>query len=198
MGGKGSGRYRKGQTSDDNPFHVRDPRTGDMDANHWSIELGKRLMGWEPPDYSDPESMRRRFYDYLDVCDELKMRPLVQGTAMAFGMNRTTMTDIVSGRLPKWKNLTPESLVVLKKCYDFLQLSWENQLSTETGNPVKWIFLGKNHFGYRDQSERVVAHVDARPQLPDSEAVAGKYAALVGRDEEQVYELPAEQGKEVD
>ena len=197
MGGKGSGRYRKGQPND-SPFTGLNPRSVDPDANHWSIELGKRLMGWEPPDYSDPDAMLKRFYDYLDVCDELKMRPLVQGTAMAFGMNRNVMTDIVVGRLPKWKNLTPESRSVLKKCYDFLQLSWENQLSTETGNPVKWIFLGKNHFGYRDQSERVVAHVDARPQLPDSEAVAGKYAALVGRDEEQVYELPAEQEKEVD
>ena len=196
MGGKGSGGYRKGGPPKHNPVvDGNNPRNVDAEANHWSIELGKRLMHMEPPDYSDPDAIIERFEEYLAICDELHMRPLMQGTAMALGMNREMFSGIVHGRYTKWKNITPESIHAMQKCHDFLQLNWENQLSTEKGNPVKWIFLGKNHFGYRDQSERVVAHVDARPQLPDSKDVGRKYAALVGRDGdegEQTYELPEE------
>lgn len=191
MGGKGSGNPNARWPKKNPVTEANDPYSIDKDANHWSIVLGKKLMGWEPPDFADPESVQARFYEYLDVCDELGMRPLVTGLAMAFGMNRNVLTALANGSMGRWKNITPESISVIKKCYDFMQMNWEFQLASEKGNPVKWIFLGKNHFGFRDQSERIVAHVDTRPQLPDSEDVGRKYAALVGREEPE-YELPAE------
>ena len=140
MGGKGSGGYRKGGPPKHNPVvDGNNPMNVDAEANHWSIELGKRLMHMEPPDYSDPDAIIERFEEYLAICDELHMRPLMQGTAMAFGMNREMFSGIVHGRYTKWKNITPESIHAMQKCHDFLQLNWENQLSTEKGNPVNRI-----------------------------------------------------------
>ena len=69
-----------------------------------------------------------------------------------------------------------------------MRLSWEINLQTEKGNPVKWLFLGKNYYGMRDQTEQVVMHVDEAAALPSARETAAKYAALVGRDEPRALE----------
>ena len=53
----------------------------------------------------------------------------------------------------------------------------------EKGNPVKWIFLGKNYFAMKDQSDRVNYNVEMPAQLPSAEDVTEKYKAMVGRQE---------------
>ena len=42
-------------------------------------------------------------------------------------------------------------------------------------NPVSGIFLGKNHFGYRDQQEHILTPNNPLGNDVDSESIARKY-----------------------
>lgn len=191
MGGKGSGGYRKNALpKDKNPLLMaNDPTNVDPKANSQVIRFMKAAMAIEEPDLSDPEDIERHFFDFLGVCDENEIVPMVGSYAASMGMRRQELTGILSGD-PHfnycWKKygLTPESVGAIQKSYDFLKISWESALMTDKGNPVKWIFLGKNYFGMKDQSEKVNYHVEMPAQLPSPEDVADKYKQLVGRQEE--------------
>ena len=112
--------------------------------------------------------------------------------ANAFGIRRQELYGIAVGdsKYRNWRGgiLTPESIVIIQKSYDFLNTAWETYLMTEKGNPVKWLFLGKNYFGMKDQTEQVQVRMDLTPQLPNPEEVAAKYAAMVGKPQEQLPE----------
>ena len=177
MGGKGSGNPKPAANES------RNPRNIDRDANHWSIELGREMIGWDPPDYADAESVRQRFFDFLDACERCSMRPLMTGWSMALGLDRREVLLVSKGDEYACKRVgvTPESQFAFKKSYEFLQLSWEAQLTSEKNNPVKWLFLGKNYYGYTDTTERVTRHIDETPRLADPEEVKARYLAKVGK-----------------
>ncbi len=188
MGGKGSGgpRYGKDGRKAQTPMvQAADPSNVDREVNSRVMAFGKDLMGFEPPDFADAASVERRFFDYLDLCDRHGIRPMVTSMANAFGMNRKELYYIAvdDKRARGWRGglLTPESRAIIKKSYEFLNTAWETYLMCEKGNPVKWIFMGKNYFGMKDQSERVEVRMDVSPELPAPEEVVAKYAAMVGR-----------------
>lgn len=185
MGGKGSGGYRKNALPrDKNPVvQMQDPLAVDADENRRAIAFGRALLGLEMPDLSDLEEVRGRFDMYLDMCDENGVRPLVAGVAMAYGMDRRAFRGIASGdpHYAKYKGVTSEVVRFFQKIYEFLEVYWENGFMEETGNPVKHIFYAKNHFGYTDQAERIVRHVEERRELPTAEEVADKYRKMAGR-----------------
>lgn len=178
MGGKGSGRKNAG--SDFIAGTNVDAKT-----NSRVIQFAKDIYQIEKPDLSDPEDIDRAFFEYLEICDKHAMRPMVQALANAFGIDRRALWGICTDH-PKYDNfrggiLTPESRLTVKKCYDFLATIWESSLIEEKGNPVKWIFLAKNHFGYKDQSEQVQVRVEAKAALPEPDEVMAKYAARLGK-----------------
>ena len=191
MGGKGSGGYRKNALPrDKNPIvQGNNLDAQDPDFNHRTIELGKKLFAMPDPDYTDPDAMQERFFEYLTLCDEWQVRPSVTGVAMAFGMNRGTLYNLRVGAQKTYKTLTQESLAIVQKSYEFLEKIYEDNLQEEKGSPVKWIFLGKNHYGYRDQTERVNIKIDdTKPQLTAAE-VQEKYAKQLGK-QPDTKELP--------
>lgn len=184
MGGKGSGR-RGGVPYAQNPVRQgQDPRNVDPGTNHAAMVFGKALyrLAGEELDISDPEAVERRFYDFLDLCDENRLRPMVTGLAMALGITRQQLTRVGQGDDHVLSTrLTDSSRAAVKKAYEFMQVSWEINLQNERGNPVKWLFLGKNYYGMRDQTEQVVTHREEPAGLLSEAEVARKYAALVGR-----------------
>ncbi len=185
MGGKGSGGYRKNALPrDKNPVvQGLDPLAVDADVNRRAIAFGRSLVALEVPDLSDLDEIKARFDAYLDMCEDAGVKPLVAGLAMAFGMDRRAFRGIVSGdpHFAKYKGVTPEVVHFFQKIYEFLEVYWENGFMEETGNPVKHIFYAKNHFGYTDQAERIVRHVEERRELPTAEEVADKYRKMAGR-----------------
>ena len=81
------------------------------------------------------------------------MKPTVEGLATAFGVDRRT--------LYKWvHNIDSDSLpvnfrVTLKKVYQVLNSNFTDLSINGKINPVISIFLMKNNFGYKDQTEVV-------------------------------------------
>ena len=190
MGGKGSGRKPgfkgEGVPKDKNPMkQAADPSNVVRGTNSAVMAFGADIMAFDPPDFGDAESLRQRFYDYLELCSRHGIRPMVTSMANAFGLDRRELWGIAVGDA-KYRNwhggiLTPECRDVIKKAYTFLNTAWEAYLMEESKNPVKWLFLGKNYFGMKDQTEQVQVRMDVAPRLSDPEAVAKKYAAMVGR-----------------
>lgn len=197
VGGKGSGRKpgfsNGGVPKKSNPIkQMADPSNVDRGVNSAVMAFGRDIMAFEEPDFSDADSVEQRFYDYLDLCERHGVRPMVTSMANAFGLRRQELWGIAVGD-PKYANwrggiLTPKSRYVIQKSYDFLNTAWETYLMAEKGNPVKWIFMGKNYFGMKDQTEQVQVRMDLTPQLPNPEEVAAKYAAMVGKPQEQLPE----------
>lgn len=188
MGGKGSGGKR---ANSGNSVAKVDP-----DINHRVIQFTKELTQMPQCDLSNPEAIEDRFYEWLEVNDKWGMRPGVAGYAAALGMSRQRLWDITRHNYQQTSvngmKLTRESLDLIKKHFSFLELSLESLMMADKGNPVKYFFLAKNHFGYKDQSEHINVNIDERAALPTPNEVAAKYAAQLGMLEqpEVVYELP--------
>lgn len=185
MGGKGSGRFKPGDPAAYNPGSAITQSNAalvDSDQNSRLMGLGKELMSMEPVDMGDADAVGARIGEYLDLCDRFGVRPLVNGMAMALGIGRSAMREIALGARTSINGvkLTPKSVGLVKKAFDFLEVTWEGLLTAEKGSPVKWFFLGKNHFGYKDQTETVHVHEDPLRGLSSAEEVAEKYAAQLG------------------
>lgn len=193
MGGKGSGR-RKGDPVKPPPRETTyqyqgGPARVEEDINHRSIKLGQEMMFLgDIENWGDISVLEKRFKECLEICDKWHIKPIVSNIALGFGITSELFVDICQGRMPRYKGLTRESFSFMQKIYAFLKQNLENNLIDEKGNPVKWIFLGKNYFGLTDQVERVVKHVDEKPELPQGSNVTDKYASLVGRKTERLPE----------
>ena len=188
MGGAGSG-SKKGQMNipEDKKINskIADPKNNNPQGTIAAIEFGKYLMDLPPIDLSDAEAVEERFQVFLNVCAEHDFRPMVTGLAMAFGINRARFAAIVRGdkQYEGYKGITPQSRIVLQKAYDFMEYFMDFNLENESGNPVKWFFLAKNHFGYKDQSERIERFIDETPRLTNPAELAEKYLTASGNAE---------------
>lgn len=202
MGGKGSGGNGKGVPYEKNPLmQAADPTNVDPKANSKVMQMGMWLMELESPDYGDERAVKGRVLEYFAKCDELGMKPMVNGLCQALDVPRTDFWGIVNDdkRLANWHGgvLTPESRCVMRKAYAFLNTAWESYLVDEKGNPVKWIFLGKNYFGMRDVSEHVQVRADVSPQLTSPDELKDKYGKMVGKPQEQLPEAVIESVEDV-
>lgn len=181
MGGPGSGR-RAG--SDTFISKANDPANVNADVNARVMAFGAAIMGLEPVDYSNPDALQARFVEYLGLCASHGVRPMVTSAALAFHMDRHAFGGIGNGdkRYYNYKGtMTPQSVKVLQRCYHMLAACYETFLTEERGNPVKWLFLGKNYFGMRDQCEIVTYAEPEREERASADEIVAKYAAMVGR-----------------
>lgn len=184
MGGRGSGNPHGGRAK--NPaVMATDPSNVDAGVNSRVMALGKDLFAMERPDLGDAAAIEETFYAYLDACARHGLRPMVKGLAYVYGMTSADFQRVAVND-PRYVNykggiLTPESRAVLSKSYEFLAVAWENFLVEERGNPVKWLFLGKNYFGMKDQAEPVQVNIELKPQLRAPSDVMAEYSAMVGR-----------------
>lgn len=130
----------------DNP--VTENKLTNADITRHNLELFQ-LPYIDP--YYKPEAGIERITEYLQICIKNNMKPTVEGLATAFGVDRRT--------LYKWvHNIDSDSLpvnfrVTLKKVYQVLNSNFTDLSINGKINPVISIFLMKNNFGYKDQTE---------------------------------------------
>jgi hypothetical protein len=112
-------------------------------------------------DLYDPDAVADRlqfYYDEQFKCDE---KPTVSGLAMALGIDRRRLWEYVTGAQiggRKEVDLPRATLDLLKNAYKINESLWEKYMQNGKVNPIAGIFLGKNHFGYRDVVDH--AYVD--------------------------------------
>lgn len=175
MGGRGSGGFRE-----NNPMRDLRADRADPSANSRSINLNLELMRQPPVELSEA-SLMERFEWYCGRCEHYGIRPTVAGMTLAFGMGKSATFDILAGRQKTWKGqkVTPAVLDFLKKINDFMEATTVDA-TLAAKNPAGFIFMLKNHYGYRDQREQVNVNVEARAELPDADDLARRYAERLG------------------
>lgn len=140
------------------------------------------LAEMPPIDVHNPEQLKERLGEYFQLCADRDMKPSVSGMGLAIGLDRRRLYEINSGAPSDHRvvnNMPKECRGLIKKAYQILDGLWENMFVSGKINPVVGIFLGKNHFGYKDQTEQVVvssrdeddysAEEIARRYLPEPE-----------------------------
>lgn len=102
-------------------------------------------------DTADIEQVQNRINEYFNLCIKHDTKPAVTGLALALGTDRRNLWRWKEGSCRK--NTHSD---VIKKAYTIMEVMWEEYMLNGKINPVCGIFLGKNHWGYQDQSEIVV------------------------------------------
>lgn len=123
-----------------------------------SLALMESLMTWDKVDLTSPKEVERRCMDYYQLMAQHNIRPLVSGLAMALGIDRRRLHEVVNGYVTSnpCTHIPQECKDIIKKAYDYLEINWELTFTEGKINPVAGIFMAKNNYGYKDQTEVVV------------------------------------------
>lgn len=108
--------------------------------------------GLPPLDISDPVAVEERINWYFEHCIENDIKPGVAGLCGALGIDRNTFYQWTAGI-----NREGTHKSVAKRAHLTLEQLMEQYMLNGKINPVSGIFLMKNHFGYQDKQEVVVA-----------------------------------------
>lgn len=125
------------------------------------LNVNLELFNMPDIDMNNKEEVEKRLSDFFALYARYDMKPTVVGMAVALnGHNRQWLYavthDIPGGGAGYKIALPPEIADVIKKSYFLLESMWESYMNSGKVNPVAGIFLGKNNYGYKDQSEYVV------------------------------------------
>ena len=143
-------------------------------ANNKYTSVALAIVAMDACDLYEPQQVQQRIVDYFQVCADNDMKPAVNGLALALGTNRQRLWEIATDN-DKQIAIPAASKHYIKQAYNSLQLLWENYMQNGQVNPVSGIFLGKNHFGYRDQQEHILTPNNPLGNDVDSETIARKY-----------------------
>lgn len=117
------------------------------------IAFNMQFMNLPKLDFSNVPAVQERIDLYFNLCFQHDMKPGVAGLAYALGVNRRTLWEWKTGGR---RDTTPALADTIKKAYAFLELLWEQYMQNGKISPPNGIFLGKNNFDYRDETQVVV------------------------------------------
>ena len=118
-----------------------------------------------PIDISDPEQVRERIRQYFQFCVDNDRKPQIVGMANWLGVDRTT---IASWKRGEYRSDTHSHII--KKAVDIIEEMWIDFMQNGKINPAAGIFIAKNHFGYRDETQVVVTPNNPLQDLDAQEA----------------------------
>lgn len=112
-------------------------------------------------DMKDVDQVAQRLTDFFTIFGKYDMKPTVAGMASVLnGHNRQWLWSLTHGQpyggMDISNSVPPQVLNLIKKAYQFMENSWESYMNSGKLNPVTGIFLAKNNFGYKDQTDVVV------------------------------------------
>ena len=104
-----------------------------------------------PIDVSDPKQVEQRIMEYFQYCIDNDRKPNIKGLGNWIGVDDET---VMRWRKGEYRAETHRGLI--KKAVDILQEMWWDYGQNGKCNPASWIFIGKNAFGMRDETQVVV------------------------------------------
>lgn len=132
---------------------------GEPKKNSRYLREARVAYNLPPIDTSDPAQVEQRINDYLDFCEANEKRPTVVGLANWIGVSSREITY--------WKNGQDRGGSVTKIIQRYRAMMEEymvDQLQESKTNPANLIFLMKNMFGYKDQTDIVVGQNNSEDQ----------------------------------
>ena len=129
------------------------------DTTHY-LNLNLELMKLPTIDKHNVVEVQERIATVFEIFARYDTKPTVSGMAMALGMTRQTLSAIAHDKTVGgngYETALPQDVAdSIKKAYAILESLWENYMTNGKINPVSGIFLAKNNFDYRDQTETVI------------------------------------------
>lgn len=142
-------------------------------ANIRHIDHTTSLALMPPLEVWDAESIGRRTMEYLEKCKEDGVRVNLSSYALALGTTPDGLNELIND-----KRKTDEVRAALLKGISMVESIMIEMMMEQRINPVTGIFLLKNHFGYKDQSEiSFKGHIET-----DKKTLQAKYRAVVDDD----------------
>lgn len=127
-------------------------------------------------DLTNPDAVIDRYNWYMSMCIEYDDKPSVAGMALAFGYNRKHLLRVKNGEI---KSVPSEVCDTLKGAWDALEYALNKYMLDGRINPIPAIFLAKNNFEYKDQTESVIIKQDPY-ESGNPEEIARKYLEGMG------------------
>ena len=134
-----------------------------------------QIAGLHKIDPNDPQQLSERIGQYFTICEQNDIPPAVAGFALSLGVDRRTLWAWMTGERKTIKD--PVCVDLLKNAYTLINAQYEDLLNTGKINPVAAIFLMKNNYGYKDQTDHVIT---ARQDQPETESELLERAELLG------------------
>lgn len=158
------------------------------------LEHNLKAMNLPPIDCNDREQVERRIAEYFQLCIDDDVKPGVAGLCLSLGIDRRTWYSWGTGirRKGEYMDIVARTRLVMESIL-------ETYMQHGQINPIPAIFLMKNHFGYRDQSEVVLTPSNPMGDVQDVETLRRKYlesAAIVDELPEEETGTQAESGQE--
>lgn len=155
------------------------PTTQKVDpaSNELIIDTNMKIMSMPLFDLktaTDEETVER-VTAFFDIYKGTNIRPPLTGLCLALGIDRRRVWEIANGDTSAVTYLSKGQVDIIKKAHKTMEILWETYLENGKTNPIAAIFLGKNYFGYKDQTDVVVAPGN-KPEDYSAEDIAKKYA----------------------
>lgn len=128
---------------------------------------------------NDPDMVKQRINDYFELCLMNNMHPTLAELASALGYDRMTILQWVHGGAGSEFNDISKGYI--KAAVDMLNGQLEQYMMQNKTNIVGAIFLAKNNYGYKDQTETVVQTITTSQKA--EEQLLNESAALLGIEE---------------
>lgn len=121
----------------------------------------------------DRENVGKRTLEYVKQCSADAVRPNLTGYALCLGTTPEELSEWIND-----KRLPDETRGALRKGISMIESCMISMMMDQKINPVASIFLLKNHFGYKDQSEiSFKGHIET-----EKKSLEAKYRAVVDDD----------------
>lgn len=157
-------------------YPIQMPEIPEGDNNKYT-SVAIAIMQMDACNLHDPKQVQNRVVEYFQICADNDMKPAVNGLALSLGTNRQRLWEIATDQKQQL-SIPEESKSYIKQAYFSMQLLWENYMQNGKINPVSGIFLAKNHFGYKDQTEYVLTPNSPLGEDTDRKTIEAKYDEL--------------------
>jgi len=117
------------------------------------VAFNMKFMNLPKLDFNNVPAVQERIELYFNLCFQNDMKPGVAGLAYSLGVDRKTIWAWKSGQN---RSANAALIDTIKKAYAFLEVLWEQYMQNGKISPPNGIFLGKNNFDYRDETQVVV------------------------------------------
>jgi hypothetical protein len=134
-----------------------------------SAKMRKLKVIYDLPkiDLDDDQAVADRIDYYFEYCAKEGLKPIVEGLALAIGIDRRTLWDWESERR---RGLLSDSRAdIIKKAKDYIAFLMSDAAISGQVNPVTWIFYAKNYFGMSDKQEIEIKAKQPLDELPMDE-----------------------------
>lgn len=153
--------------------------------NRGVISHIRKVSAIPKPSVQFPSTIEKACETYFDICEKDGIKPSVAGLSVALGVSEDILLQWVRGEV------SIESADVIKRYFSFIQVFDETALKDNQSNAVGSIFMGKQHYGYKDVVEHKI--VDEREKSNEEiEAIYRKRLETIDQTPKEIEVIEAQ------